>query len=157
SLVVPFRSETIASRTTKSDMRMPNLLHEPGAGSRRTATALASGTRRTCVPRESVLDLLRASGLAGRLAGTGPATVVLNLLLVPAQLLAQFPDHPVHAGENFRTRLMRDEVVFVLRGHQQLDHVLVRLQVHSDLDHGETLKVVSQLLNLLSDELLSGI
>src|SRR5438132_14058347 len=93
SLVVAVNSGTMASRTTKSDIRMPNLL-APWPCARARSREARCGSH-----------LFFAGFLAGaacHLTDGGRPPVVLDLFLVPADLGLKFVLDEVHSGQDVR-------------------------------------------------------
>src|SRR5262245_61992201 len=112
SFVLAFRSGIIASRTTKSVMRMPSLLPTEVSPGRGTAQAPAEPSLLT--------DLFRRG--AGGFACREPAAAVLDLLLVAAQLGFELVNGQVHGRQDIGVRFPGDEIVLVLGGNDELDH-----------------------------------
>src|SRR3954452_17216695 len=94
SLLAALSSGMIASRTTKSDMRMP--------------------------APPSFLGRFLAAGSARHLAGRGRPAVVLDLPLITTQLAFELVQGQVHGREHVVVALARDDVVPVLRLHDEL-------------------------------------
>src|SRR5262249_30248216 len=127
SLEEAVRCGTMASRTTNSDMRM-------------------SGT-------PSLFRRLLPCGRAYLADGRGPA-VILDALLVAAQLLLDLVQGQVHGGEQFAVGLAGNEVVLVLGLDDELHVLAVLAEIDGDLDHGQPLEVVEQFLSFLPDVVL---
>src|SRR5579872_541318 len=89
SLVVAARAGMIASRTTKSDMRMP--------------------------APPSLFGGLFEAGRAGDLAGRRGPAMVLNLFLVAPQLPFDLVENEIDRSKHVVMALLGDEVVLVLR------------------------------------------
>src|SRR5262245_30831410 len=135
SLVVAVSEGMIASRTTNSPRRM--------AGSLR-----------------SVLSGLVQAPAGGQVAGGGGAAVVLDAVFVAPQLALDLGEAQVHGGDDVVVGLGGDEVVLVLGLDQELDQGLVflrLLQVQGDLDQGQAVEQVHQLVRLVADGLLVGL
>src|SRR6266581_1742153 len=145
SLVVAVNSGTIASRTTKSDMRMPMSPVIPSQ--RRQVGRLAWAPA-----------LLFARFLAGRpcdFACRRVPAMVLDFLFVPTQLPLQLVHHKIDGSVNVCVALVGDDTLFVFRRDDEFDHFLLLVfQIDGHLDHGEPSKVVEQLFCLVSNELL---
>src|SRR4051794_21399060 len=148
SLPVALRSTMIASRTTKSESFIRPSIHDPpgqppgdsrrgpqgGCRARRPArvqtsdTADLEATDRGSSPRPyttrsvSQFGRQRQVGRGRRRAALGDgAAVVLDPLLVAAELVLDLVDAPIHRGLGGRGLLVRHEVVLVLGGDEDLD------------------------------------
>src|SRR5262249_54012440 len=152
-LLEAVRSGTIASRTTKSDIRM-------------------------AAPPSLVAGFLGGLTGAGHVADRGGAAAVLDLLLVAAQLRLKFGQGEVHGGEDLVVALVGDEVVLVLGLDDELDPALVldrlagtsvagaslavdrpvgrpavadALEVDGDLDQRQSVEQVGELVGFFAD------
>src|SRR4029077_3841528 len=115
SLLLADNSGMIASRTTKSDMRIRYL---------RTA-------QRPRLPGSLLFFRIFFEGWGtGDLAGWRPAAVVLDFLLIPAQLTLQLVHHQVDGRQDVAIDLAGDKIMLVLRRHQELHYFHVIFQVH---------------------------
>src|SRR5262245_60688566 len=103
SLVVAVNAGTMASRTTKSDMRMVGL--------------------------SLLARLLGRGGSSGHLAGGQAAAVVLDLFLVAADLLFELVQDLVGRAENVLSTGAGDEVLGVLGLDVELDPLEVLLKI----------------------------
>src|SRR5579871_199189 len=128
SLVVAVSSGMMASRTTKSVMRMPDL--------------------------PSLFACFLQRGHAGHLASRGRAPSVLHLFLIAAQLGFQFIYRQIHCCQDIVVALAGDKIVFVFRRDQDLDQFDVVFQIHRDFDRHDPFEEVQQLFCFFSDELL---
>src|SRR5581483_6478610 len=104
----------IASRTTKSVMRMP-------------ATP-------------SFLGRFAWAGTAHHLAGRGSPAAVLDLLFIAAQLAFELGEHQIDGRGQLRMALAGHEVVLVLGLHDKLYELEFFLHIDRHLDHGQTVE-----------------
>src|SRR5262249_38108604 len=96
-------------------------------------------------------------GGAARVADVRRTAVILGLLFLPAELGLQLVQGQVDRHLQFAVCLAGDEIVFVLRGYQDFDGLLVLSHVYRNLDHRQPVKEVQKLVGFLTDHLLSGV
>ncbi len=150
SLPVAWRSTTIASRTTKSESFIrPSIVGPPAADRPRARPGPAVGSSRAIglsvgatARRGRRSGVRRARGRSSGDSPDGVALVVLDLLLVAAELLLDLVDAGVHRRCGGRPFFAGDEVVLVLGRDEDLDVPGVLAVVDRHLDRHQAAEVL---------------
>jgi hypothetical protein len=119
----------------------------------RAATLAPPRSRRRARGNLRILGFFAAA--PGRAFMRGRTTaMVLDALLVLAQLGFQFIEHHVHGGVQVGVFLPADEIVPVFRVHLQFNAVKVVLLVHDYFNRGKAFELVQQALGFMLKVLL---
>ena len=116
-----------------------------------TSTRAAGGRS----PKSLFAGFLLGGG-PGHLPRGRPAPVVLDLLLVPADLAFQLVQHQVGRRQDVGVAGAGDEFVLVLRRHHELHDLVFLLQIDRHLDHGQPGEKMEEMLGAIVFQLGKG-